>query len=63
MASTTFNLGIAEQSLKDEGLYSLSDVDVGGRIADMERKEFPFLTEIGLEFCQNLIQDAVSKMS
>lgn len=63
MASTLFNLGIAEQSLKDEGLYSLSDMEVGDRIADIESKKFPFLTETGLEFCYNLIQDAVSKMS
>lgn len=60
MASTTFELEIARQSLRDDGLYILSDMQIGDRIADMERKKFPYLTEFGLEFCHHFVYDAVS---
>ncbi|CZS92365.1 uncharacterized protein RAG0_02776 [Rhynchosporium agropyri] len=58
MASTTFALVDARKSILDDGFLALHDSVVGGHVLDIQQKDFPFLSEYGLEFCKiNFLDD------
>jgi len=58
MASSRFELDIAQRSLLEEGFFDFDDSLVGERVLDMENRGFPYLTEYGLEFCKQFALDA-----
>ncbi len=59
MASSRFELDIAQRSLLEEGFFDFDDSLVGERVLDMENRGFPYFTEYGLEFCKQFALDAV----
>jgi hypothetical protein len=62
MASTTFTLVDAKKSILEDGFFSIDDSVVGEHVLEIEQKDFPFVSEYGLEFCKlNFLDDIVSK--
>ena len=62
MASTAFALEDARKSVLENGFFCMDDAMVGEHVLEMERREFPFSSEYGLEFCKiSVIHDTVGK--
>ena len=62
MASTTFALADARKSILEDGFFSMNDSVVGEHVLEMQQRDFPFVSEYGLEFCKlNFLDDTVGK--
>lgn len=63
MASTTFSLADALQSLDAEGFVAFEDAGVGGEVAEMERRDFALLSPYGLDYYQrHILNDTVGSV-
>lgn len=50
-----------EVSLLEDGVVFVEDPEIGQRVDEFDRKDFPFQTEEGLKFCQkSTFDDEVS---
>jgi hypothetical protein len=61
MGSTTFSEELANESLCEEGLgfFDLKDSVVGDSVREMEKRDFVFGTEDGLEFNKQHVLNSV----
>ncbi|KDN60773.1 hypothetical protein CSUB01_05965 [Colletotrichum sublineola] len=50
MASTTFSVDFANESLRGNGFFRLENQEIGDDIVEFQSKGFPFRSDIGLEF-------------
>jgi hypothetical protein len=55
MESETFSLDEAKRSLLEEGFADMYDPEVGEHVWAFERREFPFCTEVGMDFLMQQI--------
>lgn len=64
MEPATLSLNVAKRSLDEEGFFRLGDSELGKDILEMERRDFPFDTADGLDFCRkHVLVDEVSSMT
>jgi len=62
MASTKFALVDAKKSILEDGFFFMDDSVVGEHVLEMQQKDFPFVSEYGLEFCKlNVLNNTVGK--
>lgn len=62
MASSNISLEAVKSALREKGFYSWEDGATGERVAEMEIRGFPYLTECGLDFCAETAFDLVSPL-
>ncbi len=52
------------RSILENGFFLVKDPLIGERVRDMERRDFPYASEYGLDFCKvNVLDDVVGKES
>jgi hypothetical protein len=62
MALTTFALIDTSKSILEDGFFSIDNSVVGEYILEMEQKDFPWISEYGLDFCKlNFLNNTVGK--
>lgn len=61
MEPDAFSLDVAKKSLQEQGFIERKAPAVGDDILELERQDFPFWTEDGLDFCnKHVLYEAVS---
>jgi len=50
MEPDTFSLDEAKRSLLEQGFADMCDPEVGEHVWAFEQREFPFCTEVGMDF-------------
>lgn len=60
MASTNTSQEVIAKSLSEQGFFGWDDASAGSRLSELERREFPYYTEYGLDFLADFAFHPVS---
>lgn len=60
MASAIYSVEAAKETLFKHGFLDRKDPTVGDGIQEIEKKGFEFVSEYGLDFCQQYVLSTVS---
>jgi hypothetical protein len=65
MESTVFSLELANESLSEDGpgFSTWEDLAVGDGVSEMEKRQFEFFSEYGLDFCKQHVLNVVSRIN